>query len=77
MQEAGILPIVLGGVGYIATLARVAAFEAAVAVAPAMPLRLAALGCKVDEDVERLTARLRLSNAERDRMLAALARRAR
>ena len=73
MQEAGILPIVLGGVGYIATLARVAAFEAAVAVAPAMPLRLAALGCKVDEDVERLTARLRLSNAERDRMLAALA----
>ena len=63
----------LGGVGYVATLARVAAFEAAMAVAPAMPLRLAALGCRVEEDVERLAARLRLSNAERDRMLAALA----
>jgi poly(A) polymerase len=73
MQDSGILPIVLGGVGYVATLARVAAFEAAMAVAPAIPLRLAALGCRVEEDVERLTVRLRLSNAERDRMLAALA----
>jgi poly(A) polymerase len=73
MQESGILPIVLGGVGYVATFSRVAAFEAAVDVSPAMPVRLAALGCKVAEDVERLTVRLRLSNAERDRMLRGLA----
>jgi tRNA nucleotidyltransferase/poly(A) polymerase len=73
MQETGILPLVLGGVGYIATLSRVIAFERAMDVAPAMPPHLAALGCKVEEDVERLTARLRLSNAERDRMLQALA----
>ncbi len=73
MQETGILPIVLGGVGYIAVLSRVAGFEAVVEAAPAMTLRLAALGCKVEEDVERLTARFRLSNVERDRMLAALA----
>lgn len=73
MQDCGILPIVLGGVGYVATFTRVVAFEAPIAAAPAMALRLAALGCKVEEDVERLTARLRLSNAERDRMLRALA----
>lgn len=73
MQESGILPIVLGGVGYLATFSRVAAFEAVVDAAPAMPLRLAALGCKVEEDVERLTTRLRLSNAERDHMLHGLA----
>jgi tRNA nucleotidyltransferase/poly(A) polymerase len=34
--------------------------------------RLAALGCRIEEDVLRLTERLRLSNAERDRMFAAL-----
>jgi tRNA nucleotidyltransferase/poly(A) polymerase len=73
MQDSGILSIVLGGVGYIATFARVAAFEAAAGAMPAMALRLAALGCKVEEDVERLTMRLRLSNAERDRMLRGLA----
>jgi poly(A) polymerase len=73
MQESGILPIVLGGIGYVATFSRLAAFEAAVVASPAMPLRLAALGCKVEEDVERLTMRLRLSNAERDRVLRGLA----
>jgi tRNA nucleotidyltransferase/poly(A) polymerase len=73
MQDSGILPIVLGGIGYVATLTRVAAFEAAVDASPAMPRRLVALGCKVAEDVDRLTTRLRLSNAERDRMLSGLA----
>ena len=73
MQDSGILPIVLGGVGYIATLSRVVAFEAVVGAMPAMALRLTALGCKVEEDVERLTTRLRLSKAERDRMLRGLA----
>jgi tRNA nucleotidyltransferase/poly(A) polymerase len=35
--------------------------------------RLAALGCRVEEDALRITEHLRLSNAERDRMLATLA----
>jgi tRNA nucleotidyltransferase/poly(A) polymerase len=73
MQESGILEVVLGGVGYLGTLARLAAFEAAFARLPAVALRLAALAAKVEEDVERLTERLRLSNVERDAMLSALA----
>ena len=73
MQDAGILPVVLGGVGYIGALARLRAFEARLAIAPAAELHLAALGCRIAEDVERLTARLRLANSERDRMAAALA----
>jgi tRNA nucleotidyltransferase/poly(A) polymerase len=68
MQDAGILGAVLGGVGYIGTLQRVAAFapESDIAV------RLTALGCRVESDVERLTERMRLANAVRDRMLALL-----
>lgn len=73
MQESGILPIVLGGVGYLRLFERLAAFEARFAVNPSVALRLAGLGCKVEEDVERLTERLRLANVERDRMLAAVA----
>jgi tRNA nucleotidyltransferase/poly(A) polymerase len=73
MQDAGILPVVLGGVAYVATLARVVALEAAVGVPAALPLRLVALAARVDEDVARLTARLRLANAERVRMARALA----
>ncbi len=72
MQEAGILPIVLAGIGYLAAFARLVRFEAAVGSAPAAPLRLAALACRIEEDVQRVTERLRLSNAERDRMSKAL-----
>jgi len=73
MQEVGVLPIVLGGIGYLAAFARAVAFGAAAGLAPSVPLRFAALACRIEEDVERLTGRLRLSNAERDAMLAALA----
>jgi tRNA nucleotidyltransferase/poly(A) polymerase len=72
MQEAGVLPIVLAGIGYVATLARLAALEAAAGREPNVPLRLAALACRIEEDAMRVAARLRLANAERDRMLAAL-----
>lgn len=72
MQDAGILPIVLGGVGYVANLGRLAEFEAASALVPSVPLRLAVLGCRIEEDVLRLTERMRLSNQERDRMRAAV-----
>ena len=51
-------------------------FEAAVGAAPQVAPRLAALAARIAEDVERVTRRLRLTNAERDRMLAALAARA-
>jgi poly(A) polymerase len=73
MQEAGVLTIVLAGVGYVATLARLVAFDDARATEPSAPVRLAALACRIEEDAVRVAARLRLANAERDRMLAALA----
>ena len=75
MQEVGILGIVLAGVGYVDQFARFVRFAAAVGAEPNPPLWLAALAVRIAEDVERLTRRLRLSNAERDRMLAALAAR--
>ena len=73
MQESGILGVILGGVGYLGAFARLVRFEAAAQAAPSVALRLAALGCRVEEDVERLTARFRLANAERGRMTAAVA----
>ncbi len=75
MQEAGILGVVLAGIGYVGQFGRFVAFEAAVGAAPQAPLRLAALAVRISEDVERITRRLRLTNAERDRMLVALAAR--
>ncbi len=71
MQDAGILPIVLAGVGNVAVLRHMIAYESAAERPPSVPLRLAALAVRIREDVERLTDRLRLSNADRDAMLAA------
>jgi tRNA nucleotidyltransferase/poly(A) polymerase len=71
MQDAGILPIVLGGIGYVAPIRRLQAFETALGMPARVPLRLAALGCRIEEDALRLAERLRLSNNERDRMVAA------
>jgi tRNA nucleotidyltransferase/poly(A) polymerase len=62
---AGLLAPLLGGVLRPARLARLAAFEADAL------LRLAALAVVVREDAERLRDRLRLSNAESDRLAAA------
>ncbi len=73
MQDSGILPIVLGGIGYVAVFARAVAFDDALGRLPDVALRLAALVTRITEDVERLTSRLRLANAERDRMGAAVA----
>lgn len=75
MQDAGLLPIVLGGVGYVARFSRLVACERALAAEPSVPLRLAGLACRIAEDVQRLVARLRLANAERDAMLALLSTR--
>ena len=73
MQDCGILPVVLGGVAYLGPFARYLDFEREVEATPSFALRLAAAGCRIEEDVERLADRLRLSNAERDLMAASIA----
>jgi poly(A) polymerase len=72
MQEVGILTIVLGGVGYLAQFARAVHGEEATAATPVVATRLAVLACRIEEDVARIVERLRLSNAERDRILATI-----
>ena len=72
MQEGGILGLVLGGVGYVTPFARLVRFEMAMGMKPSVARRLAVLGCRIDEDVLRVGARLRLSNAERDRIAGTL-----
>src|SRR5690606_28757524 len=59
MQDAGILPVVLGGIGYLGPLRRVAAFETEAGLEPDWLVRLTALGCRIAEDAERLFRRLR------------------
>jgi poly(A) polymerase len=72
MQDIGLLPIVLGGIGYTGSFRRLVEFESAAGVDPAEPLRLAAISARIYEDVERVSARLRLTNSERDRMKLAV-----
>src|SRR6185437_10077969 len=70
MSEAGLLGEVLGGVPLLASFENVAKIEAACDMAPDGVRRLGALGVLVTEDAERLAQRLRLANAEMDRLLA-------
>lgn len=65
MQDCGVLGVVLAGVAYLGPLARLLDFLPSAS----RPLRLAAAGCRIEEDVGRLATRLRLSNAESDSML--------
>ena len=65
---AGLVAPLIGGVARPARLARLAAIEAARAGGPDALLRLAGLAVAVREDAERLRERLRLSNAESDRL---------
>lgn len=62
--DYGLLTNVLGGVPRLVRFERLAAIEEANGLAPSPALRLAALAVFVEEDVERLADRLRLSNAE-------------
>ncbi len=79
MQETGVLPLVLAGVGYLSAFGRMVAFEQA-ADEPAtltrrlatLTRRLAALSQRVSEDVDRVGARLALSRAEQRACLAAV-----
>jgi poly(A) polymerase len=70
MAEAGILISVLGGVPLLASLRRLVELEATLALAPDPVRRLGALAVLVSEDAERLWQRLRLSNAEHERLVA-------
>jgi len=70
MAESGLLSMVLGGVAYLAGFENITKAEAALGVEPDAIRRLGALGVWVAEDAERLTQRLRLANAEADRLSA-------
>ena len=71
MGESGFLEPILGGVGYTRRLSRLIAIEAERGPGADALLRLAALGVAIPEDAERLRDRLRLANAEFDRLRAA------
>ena len=68
MTEAGILDMVLGGVPLLASLSNMIKLEARLSLAPDPVRRLSALGVFVVEDAERLRERLRLANAEYERL---------
>ena len=71
MSESGFLEPILGGVGYPTRLSRLIATEAERGRNGDALLRLAALGVAIPEDAERLHDRLRLTNAESDRLKTA------
>ena len=68
MAESGLLGPVLAGVPYLAAIGNMAKLEAALALAADPVRRLGALAVMVAEDAERLWQRLRLTNAEHDRL---------
>ncbi len=68
MTDAGLLLRVLGGVSYLASFENMAKAEAAIGVAGDPVRRLGALGVMVAEDAERLWQKLRLTNAEHERL---------
>ena len=70
MAECGLLGMVLGGVAYLASFENMIKVEAALGAETDAIRRLGALGLWVAEDAERLTQRLRLSNAESERLSA-------
>ena len=71
MFDWGLLVDVLGGVAYLERFRRLLAIEAAGALPSSAVRRLAALAVVVAEDIDRLTGRLRLSNAERRGLVCA------
>ncbi len=68
MAEAGLLVTVLGGVPDLASFSNMVKVETALGLAPDAVRRLGALGVRVAEDAIRLWQRLRLANAEHDRL---------
>ena len=70
MAEAGLLGSVLGGVPHLAGFSNMAKAEVAAGFSPDATRRLGALAVWLTEDAERLWQRLRLSNAEHERLAA-------
>jgi poly(A) polymerase len=70
MAETGILGMVLGGVPFLASFENMVKVEAALGLEPDALRRLCALAVWVAEDAERLGERLRLANAEAERLAA-------
>lgn len=70
MTETGLLGTVLGGVALLASFENMVKVEAAIGVESDPVRRLSALGVWVAEDGERLAQRLRLSNADAERLTA-------
>jgi poly(A) polymerase len=68
MAESGLIGMVLGGVALLASFENMVKVEDAIGVPPDPVRRLGALGVMVREDAERLTQRLRLANAEAERL---------
>ncbi|HEY0440652.1 MAG TPA: CCA tRNA nucleotidyltransferase [Xanthobacteraceae bacterium] len=69
MADTGLLTQLLAGVAVVPQLARLVAIETALGLAPDPLRRLGALAVHVAEDGERLWVRLRLSNAEHERLV--------
>ncbi len=70
MAESGLLGMVLGGVPLLAGFENMAKVEAKIGAAPDPVRRLGALNVLIAEDAERLSERLRLANAETERLRA-------
>jgi poly(A) polymerase len=68
MTETGLLDQVLGGVPLLASYSNMVGLEATLVLPPDAARRLGALAVSVFEDVERLRERLRLTNAEYERL---------
>jgi poly(A) polymerase len=70
MTEAGLLEQVLGGVPLLASASNMVKLEHVLGIAGDPVRRLGALAVSVVEDAERLRERLRLANAEHDRLVS-------
>ncbi len=68
MAEAGLMELVIMGVPHLASFANMAKVEAAIGLEPDPMRRLGALAVVIAEDAERLWEKLRLSNAEHERL---------
>jgi tRNA nucleotidyltransferase/poly(A) polymerase len=70
MAETSFIELLLGGVPLLASFANMVKVEAAAALVPDAVQRLGALAVFIAEDAERLRAKLRLFNAEHERLTA-------
>jgi poly(A) polymerase len=68
MAESGLLGSIIGGVADLAAFENMAKIETVLRLAADPVRRLGALAARINEDAERLWQRLRLSNAEHERI---------